>query len=468
MGIGSRLGKTPIGQGIIKMLGGPTAIKSKEDFSGTSISGSVLSAGTPSWRNLSKLSYLLDCYTENTVVQSIINIKAEAFSNMRFKVKDLKTGEIVPLEEYDKDGGVLRELMQQPNPLQSTYEWLLQRKVNFEVFGNAYTYASNPIGYENKFTYKDINVLNNLPSYGIKPVLTGKWLEATTKDEIIKEYKLEGFRGQNKTLPTNCVFHSNTVNIKMDQNFTEGISDLLALQKPISNIDAAYESRNVLIKKRGALGILTSDKKDDVMGSLPLNETEIAEVQKSFEKYGLLEDQHSFLISPQPLKYQKTVMNVKELMLFEEIESNAIAVANAKGVPELLAKYYIKGGTFKNLDASEKRLYDSTIIPETNDFMIGLNNFLGTREFDIELQGSYDHLNVLQVNKKEESETKKVKQETAKSQFMSGLTTFGQYAVACEVDLEDKQLESKRIWDLDDNQLRAIGVATNTKSDGSK
>jgi len=100
--------------------------------------------------------------------------------------------------------------------------------------------------------------------------------------------------------------------------------------------------------------------------------------------------------------------------------------------------------------------------------MIGLNNFLGTREFDIELQGSYDHLNVLQVNKKEESETKKVKQETAKSQFMSGLTTFGQYAVACEVDLEDKQLESKRIWDLDDNQLRAIGVATNTKSDGSK
>jgi hypothetical protein len=404
----------------------------------------------------------LKCYQENPIVQAIINIKAEAFANIKFSVKDLKTDEIFPLEKYEKDKGKLAALLSRPNPLQSTYEWLMQHKVNNEVFGNAYVYASLPVGWKNKFTYEDINVMNNLFSYKVTPVLTGKWLEATSLEEIVKEYIFLDMNGRELRFPTNTVFHSNNVNIQLDAHFTEGKSKLIALRSPISNIDKAYESRNVLINRRGALGILTSEKKDEAMGNIALSPEEKKEVQDDYKKYGLMEDQHNLLISPQPLKYQKMAMSVKELMLFEEVESDAIAVANSFGVPELLAKYYLKGGTFSNLDASEKRLYDSTIIPESKDFMVGLNNFFKTKELGIELLGTYDHLNILQINKKEEAETQKTKQETALSAFKIGAITYNNYLAAFDMP-NDAVFGELRIWDLNESQRSAIGTVKTSK-----
>lgn len=461
MGFGNYLGKTWVGKGLVKSLSGntPTIRNTLPVLPSTSF----ITHGIPVWRNLSELAYLLQCYSENTVVNAVVNIKAKAFSNMKFRVKDLKTGDIIPIEDYDADGGKLKALIERPNPMQSTFEWLRQFKVNHEVFGNGYAYASIPVGYENNFTYEDINVMNNLPPYAMSPVLTGNWLEAETKEEIISEYELTGFGGYIRHLPTATVFHVNSENIKLDEHFTEGVSDLIALQRPISNIDSAFESRNVLIRKRGAIGAWTSEKRDEAMGNLPLEEDEIEEVQKAFSKYGLLEDQYQQIISPQPLKWQKTAMNVKELMLFEEVEADAIAIANAKGVPELLMKYYIKSGTFNNLDASEKRLYDATIIPETNDFMIALNHFLKTRERDIELIGSFDHLNILQINKKEEADTIRVHEQAAVSAFRIGAITYDDYLQRIGLPA-DELIGSLRIWDLSEEQLKIIGAAKEATS----
>ncbi len=455
MGLGAFFGKTQLGQYIVK-----DTLKSLSHVNSFTLpSSTYITTGTPVWRDLSQLSYLLKCYYENPIVQSIINLKAEAFANIRFSVKDLKSGEVFPLNEYEKDKGKLNELLSQPNPLQNTYEWLRHLKVNREVFGNSYTYASIPEAFNFK-SYQDITVINNLPSYLVTPVLTGAWLEAETRDEIIKEYVLENFNGIKKHLPTNKILHLNNVNLKLDKNFTEGVSNLIALKNPISNIDAAFESKNVIITKRGPTGILSSNMKDDSTGStLPLREDELKEVHKEFEKYGLMNGQFSHILSPYALTYQKTGFGVKELMLFEEISHSAIAVCHAYGVPEEIVKYYIKNGTLgTDSNVAEKRLYDSTIIPESEDFIKGLNNFFKTKEHGIVLIGSYDHVKVLQKNKKEEAEVKKITSETAKSNFMSGLTNYGQYAIACDVELEDKKMEKKMIWDLDENQLNAIGI----------
>jgi len=77
-------------------------------------SATFLVSGRPVWRNLSELSYLLKCYYENPVVQTIINIKAEAFANIKFRVKDLKNGEIVPLADYKADRDMLKKLLKKP------------------------------------------------------------------------------------------------------------------------------------------------------------------------------------------------------------------------------------------------------------------------------------------------------------------------------------------------------------------
>lgn len=443
-----------------------SVVKGTSNFSQTLPSSTFISTGTPVWKNFGELIYLLDCYYSNPVVQAIINIKAEAFANMRFKVIDLKSGETTPLEEYEGDNGDLATLLAQPNPLQSTKEWLKQNKVNYEVFGDSYMYSSIPLGYEQVFDYTDISVINNLPSYNVATTLTGNWLDAATKEEIIKNFVLTGFNGKKRELHPNTVLHLNNVNIKFDENFNKGKSDLLALKMPISNIEKAYESRNVLITKRGALGLLSSDKKDDVMGALPLEDDEIKEVQDAFKKYGLMNDQYSQIISPVPLKYQKMAQSVKDLMLFEEIEADAIAIAVAKGVPELLVKYYIKGGTFNNLDASEKRLYDSTIIPESEDFMQAFNKFLKLKESGIQLIGSYDHLKVLQRNQKEEAQTNREKEKTALSAFKIGATKYNDYLIAIGMPTDD-EIGEKRIWDLTPEQLSAMGInSKNKKNEG--
>jgi hypothetical protein len=419
-----------------------------------------LTKGTPTWQNLSELIYLLDCYYSNPVVNAIINIKSEAFANMRFKVKDLKTGEIIPLEQYDADGGKLRKLLKKPNPLQTGSEWLRQLKVNYEVFGNGYVYGMIPIGWENRFTYEDIEVLNNLPPYCISPVLTGNWLTATKKEEIISKYVLKNFNNINKDLHPNTVMHFNNTNIRFDSDFTIGKSDLLALTKPITNITKAFEARNVLIERRGPQGVFTNDSKDDALGGyIPYKEEDIETAQKALAKYGIIDGQYVNAITPIPLKWQKTGFSTKDLMLFEEIESDAIAIATSKGVPELLAKYYVKGGTFENLNASEKRLYDSTIIPETEDFMLNFNNYFNTESLGIELIGTYDHLKILQSNKKEEAETTEKHSQTAERAFRSGAINYNAYLTAIGLP-HNETIGELHIWDLSPEQLNAINIKT--------
>lgn len=430
---------------------------------------SFITTGKPSWRNLSELFYLLNCFKQNPVIQTVILTKAKAWGNMRFSVEDLKSGDIIPIEKYDKDKGKLRDLVDQPNPMQSTSEWLMQSKVYQEVFGNSYGYASVPNSFDNIFTYQDINAINNLPAYRVAPVLTGMWLEATRKDEIIKKYEFYNLNNKTEFFNTNRILHTNDVNITFDKNFTKGESRLNSLQKPISNIDAALESLNVLLVKRGALGILTSDKKDEAVGNIPLSNTELEGIQNEFKKYGLMDDQWTQLISPMPLKYQRMAMNSKELGILDGMANDARFVCNAFGVPEGLIPYYTKkGGLATENDALEKRLYNSTIIPESTHWMKNLNNFLKTRNHGIQLLGTFDHLKVLQTNQKEEAETNKINSETAESQFMSGLITMGERATACGTVLSDKKYEELRIWDLQPEELSAIGINQNTQGNGEE
>ncbi len=421
--------------------------------------------GNPVYRNLYTQAYLLKCYEQNPIVQSVINIKANAFSNMRFFVRDIKSGEETPINEYERDNGKLSELMNSPNVLQSSYEWLRQFKINFEVFGNGYMSMFVPIGFEDKFDYKDVLTINNLHSNCVVPVLTGKWLKATTREEIIKHYEFTSFNNKVEELNTNTVFHLNNANIRLDQNFTEGVSDLISLQAPISNIEAAYNARNSLHVNKGALGIITSEKKDEALGNIPLTEDEIKNVQKSMENYGTLKGQYKHIVTPMPLKYQKMAMSVKELMLFEEVSHSTLAICNAKGVPEELVRNYVKtGGLSTENNASEKRLYDSTIIPESIEFLTLLNSFLKTKDSGIELIGSFDHVKCLQANKKEEAEVVNIKVGSSEKAFKMGAVPYGYVMNTIGVEI-DESLADKYVWDLTEDERSAIGINSNTVQD---
>ncbi len=423
------------------------------------------------WVDLYNEWLLMSCYEFNPVVNAVINIKADAWSNMRFDIRDLKTDEIIPIREYTADNSKLQKLLAQPSPLASSFEWLKQYKVNYGVFGNSYVYATIPTGKENTFNYKDISTLKNIPATNIKAKITGKWLEATTKEEIIEFYKFTNLNGEERPLNTNQIWQTNTSNIRLDENFTQGVSRLVALQAPVSNIAGAYETRNVMIYNRGALGFLSSEKVADGLGSVALDEDEKKQVQDAMNDYGTLHGQYKHIVSPLPMKYVRMAMSVADLKVFEEVESDAIAVAHAYGVPELLVKYYVKGATFDNIRASERMLYDSTIIPESKDFMIGINNFFKTIDQGIEILANFDHVAALQTNQLEEAKTNQLNGRTKLEAFRTGAIVYNDYLESLNLP-PDPEIGEQRIWDLDEEQQASIGagktITVNNTGDGNE
>jgi len=53
--------------------------------SGALMPSTTFIGGSPVWRNFSELIYLLNCYYDNPIVNAVINIKAEAFANIKFR-----------------------------------------------------------------------------------------------------------------------------------------------------------------------------------------------------------------------------------------------------------------------------------------------------------------------------------------------------------------------------------------------
>jgi hypothetical protein len=434
--------------------------KNVNDLKKKFISGGYLStyiiSGQPVWLNLTEYSHYLNTYITNPILSAVIDIRARYASNMLIQLVEVDTDEVIDKnhKRYKEFESFLK-VLKQPNPLQSTWEWLKYSSINLDVFGNSYDYFSIPAGSEKNYTYKDINVINNVYPYVVAPILTGKWLDATSIDEIVSEYELNMPNGRKRRISSNQILHINYPNLTLDSNWIRGESKIKSLSKPISNINAALESRNVLIRRRGALGAWTPEGKDPVMGATPLEPKEKEQVQEDFKDYGMMEDQYLQVISRYPLKYQQTALPVKDLMLFEEIATDAIYIANQYGVPEILLKNYFQGTTYENQEASERRMYQSTTIPESNEKINAFNTFLKLENYGVKLRGSFNHIPVLQKDLKDQATAKSMDSKRLKELFFAGAIVYDDWLIGTGIKA-DKQIGSKRIWDLTPEQIAVI------------
>jgi hypothetical protein len=400
----------------------------------------------------SDLEYLA-AFDRNPVLRAIIELKAKAKSNLIFKIWDEKAENYINLSKTRRPDLLnIINILSKPNPLQSYSEWQLLSEVNYSIFGNSYDYATLPDGFLD-VNYQTITSIRQLPPYLMGYVLTGRYFDQTTIEGIIEKYVLQLPTGQKDILPAQ-IFHRNDVNITFDQNFIKGVSKLQGLTMPLTNIEKAFESRNVIIRKRGALGMFTSDNKDGAGSTYPLLDNQMEQVQKDLEKYGALDDQWQYMFLRYPMSYHKTSLNMDELKLFEEVSADAMLVCNAFGVPEVLLKLYLEGATFENQEASERRLYQSTIIPETSNQMDYLNRWLKTHDGGIRLDATFDHIPVLQANKKDEALTKKENSAYLEKLWMQGAITHNEWLLG--IGLPKYAGGDVRIWDLTEEQLKVI------------
>ncbi len=313
-------------------------------------------------------------------LKTVISKKAKMFSNIEWKLFDKKTGK--DLEDVE-----LMTLLKNPNVMKSGNNWLEEFKMQEQVYGNQFMYKFKPTGLTN---YPQ--ALWNISARYMQPVTSGKVFKQTELDKIIIRYDfIDG--GKKESFNTNEIMYTAINDL---DNPVIGTSIINSLSKVLTNIDLAYQYRNIIMKKRGALGVLSRDAKDTT-GALTFDKDGIkkdlhAQYQ---EQYGIGDNQMQIFLTDTALKWQAMSYPTKDLLLFEEIDANTLAIIDAFGMNANI--FSTKVATFENVKQSLISVYQDTIIPEADKFAQSLSKFLNLPD-NYNLVASYDHIEILKQN----------------------------------------------------------------------
>lgn len=323
-------------------------------------------------------------------VNATINMKARAFSSARLKVVN-KTG-------TEKKNDYVNQLLRRPNWFQAQKEFLRQTKLWHEIYGNEYLYTLMPVGgsIDNVLESMRVSALFTLPPNLMKVCYEDSApYYAHTKTPKI-EYELS-FAGKRTNIDPRLIIHlnDNRVNVTegVAKDILQGESKMLGLTPALNNIRMAYESRGIILKYRGALGIL-SNATTDVAGSVELDPKEIERIQNSYKKYGSLSHQQQLIITSANLKWQQMMVNPDRLGLYQETEEDFNKILDAYGVPaELFVRS--KGSTFENQRQARKGFYTETIIPEMTEWIMAVNDAI-MKDSNFEIVADFSHLPIFQ------------------------------------------------------------------------
>jgi hypothetical protein len=419
-----------------------------------------LITGDPYYTSLNNYKALENEYSVNPVLSSVINLRSDYSANAVVSVKNIKNGDIITDKDFKKSKSndlivnKMFRLKNNPNPTQSTKEFLSLVSIFKDVFGNSYIYGNSATDTVN---IRDIGFMWGVWPQYMKPIMSGGYFDATSIDAILKGWEWE-WGTYKKEFKNNQILHRKEPNIRLKStsDLILGESRQVSLQWPLSNVRVAYESRNVIAKERGARAIISPDNNDVMMGSVPMENDEKEEVQKDFRRYGLRKGQDQFIISKIPLRVTQIDQDVRKLGLIPEIASDGMVIANRYGVPEVLLKLYMKGATFENQESSERRMYQNTTIPESNDRIEDLNVWLKCRDFGYEYIISYDHIPVLQENEKDRSEINKNINTVYEKLFFGGAVTYNTWIQALGIPMINESWAKKRITEMTDEEIFRI------------
>lgn len=367
---------------------------------------------SPTWQDVD----VLDAFNTVPEINAAINLKARAHSNGIYKHVD-KDG-----NEVDDD---LNKVLKTPNWFQAQPEWIRQSVLFHELYGNEFQFLFFPVGMPQKVT-RIFTLPPNLVTVEYKEK-TPFFLFKDAPENI--SYVLTYDGGSQKTIDADQVIHLNdnrvTLKSPIDKELLAGESKLKPLKAVINNIKMAYESRGVILKYRGALGILSNAGKDGTGSPLPIEPGERERLQTEYRKYGGLEDQFNLIISDSNLKWQQMGANPDRLGLFEEIEKDFDKILDAFGIPpEMFASK--EGSTYENQKQAEKGLYLRTIIPEANERASALTAKLLAGTTD-RIAVDFSHLPMFQSDLNEHGAALKVIIEALSKAFMDGAISMQQY-----------------------------------------
>tara|TARA_R110000744_G_scaffold61010_2_gene126284 strand:+ start:453 stop:1661 length:1209 start_codon:yes stop_codon:yes gene_type:complete len=331
-----------------------------------------------------------DVYHRSAHLKTVVNAKAELLSFGKWKVLDIDGNEI--------EDPIL-DLLNNPNPLQSSADFKKSISINKSIYGNAFIYKNGVFQGTDMEAIKQLWIMN---SNDMEVIPTGKYYRQNKISDIVARYVLDNGVELDNFTPDEIIRLKETgIELLVEH------SKVKTLQPQITNILEAYQARKVLISERGAIGYMSVENNSGNLIPMSPKEKEAIE-KKNQTNYGIKKGQNRVNWSTQPLKFTPTVFKTKDLMLFEEVEDDYNVIIDAFGYNRNLLST-TKGTTFENVKESLKLVIQTTIIPEGEAIA-------GAIQASMPLEGKlvldYSHLPIMQENQREQAEVMKLKTET--------------------------------------------------------
>jgi phage portal protein BeeE len=357
-------------------------------------------------------------------LNAIINLNASSFSNGVMKVVD-NSGKEIASDPVNK-------ILRNPNWFQGQKEFMRQTKLFHDIYGNEYLYIFFPKGFEPQSSLK---ALYTLPPNLVEPEIDDKeqpffFFKPDQPPKITYNVVAPN---TNKKFPLSeeTIIHltDNKVHVEKlsGKSVVEGTSKIKALAAPIKNIKMAYESRGIILKYRGALGILSNGSSDRT-GHIPIGDDEINEIQNKYLQYGGLDGQFQVIITNANLKWQQMAVSPDKLGLFQETEEDFNKMLDTYNVPsELFVRQ--KGATFENRRQAEKNFYQNNVIPYANEFCGALNNAIFPDNDSRKIVIDYTHLPIFQEDLKLRAETVSTMVNALSKMLLDSVITVDEYKI---------------------------------------
>ena len=389
-----------------------------------------------------------------------IDFIAKRISEAHFDLKRVKDDSLVWCNRLGAD-----TILEQPNPIMTWREIVYQHFVYKLATGNAFFRASmaDSVGPDAiKFQWcsnywslpahlvevKPMEYSYGVPMFGIANI-----------DELIKGYTLDLGAYSGLTIPYWQIWHDRDgiPELIRGKGYLKADSRLLSVKKPIANLIAVYEARNVIFLKRGALGFIVAQKVDPT-GTVALEPSEKEELRKEFNsKYGLEEGKSPFAITDIPVNFIKTSSSIAEMQPFDETLEDAIKIASVFGIPSVLVPRKDQS-TFSNQDTAEKSVYTSVIIPAAKRFCEAITTFLGLKQKGLYLDCDFSDVACLQIGLKESEEVKKLVNERCLSQFNNGLISINDWRSQIHEDALEGDIFDKTKFEMTPEEIAKVDI----------
>lgn len=351
--------------------------------------------------SLWKFHDIKDIYESCVYIRMIIDTMADCARNVNVRL--YKTNPTK--EDTEVFSHPVLTLINNPNPLQNTGDWMAQRLIFQKLYGRSFIRGVR--GRTDRFT--DSKALWNLLPDKVRIVEHNNGVNDITSrftlDEIIKEFEYTNNEGLATLTPEEVLFWC-------DYRFGfDNKSEVQTLKDSASNLMAIQESRGQVIKHRGMTGFISPEIGNDATGStVTIRDPKMKDSILSGIKrlYGLLRGQTPIAMMEMPVKWTSTGYDIQQLRLDESEKAEFNKCCDLLGVPR---EIFNGESTFNNQKEAKKKLYTDRVIPWVRTEFELLSAKMGLYEQGLRLEGDFSHIDVLQEDAKAREEVEMVKTE---------------------------------------------------------